>query len=107
MSDERESLSVAELHALITIFPLEEGKSANIYGIGYLPEQKTMAVQFLRKTMPAAIYHYQNVTQEEFDAFAQAESLSTHFNQTFKADPGRWPYVRLPDLPPAEGQRAQ
>lgn len=97
------ALSVAELHALIQLEPLEPGLSTNIHAIGYSAELKLMAVQFTRKRdgefVPAAVYHYQNVTQEEFDGFKNSKSPTSYFNQSFKADPGRWPYVRLPDLP--------
>jgi len=65
--------------------PLEPVVSNQVAAIGYDPATKTLAVTFTRGT--GAIYHYPNVSQEDFDAFNGAESIGSHFGKHIKPLP--------------------
>lgn len=62
---------------LITI----EG-SSQIAAVGHDPATGTLAVRFHTGT----VYHYSNVTQEQYDAFINAESLGKFFGQHIKGN---------------------
>jgi hypothetical protein len=59
--------------------PVNPVKSSNIKGIGYHPETQTMAVKFSN-----GIYHYNGVTEKEFQAFQKAESIGKHFHSVIR-----------------------
>lgn len=54
--------------------------SSNIKAIGYDPATRVMAVQFANGT-----YHYDDVGQEQHDAFVAAESIGSHFHKNFRS----------------------
>jgi hypothetical protein len=60
-------------------------ESSQIKSAGYDAATKTMCLHF--KHGKGAHYHYAGVTQEQFDAFKNAESAGSHFGQHFKALP--------------------
>lgn len=64
---------------------LKDVKSSQVKSIGYDPATKTLAVSFTRGS--GAIYHYPNVEQETYDAFAKAESVGNFFGQHIKSLP--------------------
>ena len=64
---------------------LEPVESNQVGAIGYDEATKTLAVQFRRGAR--AIYHYQNVEPETYEAFKGAESIGTYFGQHLKALP--------------------
>ena len=83
----------------MTIVRLVDVDSTQIHSIGYDPETQTLAVRFTRgygeKRGPGSLYHYANVTQEDYDAFLAAESKGRHFGATFKAHPEKFPYTKI------------
>lgn len=46
-----------------------------------------------------AIYRYDNVEQEVFNAFISAESKGRYFGTTIKANPTKYPYEKIQDAP--------
>jgi len=55
--------------------------SESISGHGYDPETKGMWVRFRAN---GAVYLYDDVKPEEYDAFVNAKQLGTHFNANFR-----------------------
>lgn len=82
---------------------LQDVQSSQIHSIGHDPETKTLAIRFYRgygrDQKPGSLYHYQNVTAEEFEAFRNAESLGRHFGQHIKPHADRYPYTRIDSAP--------
>ena len=60
-------------------------KSSKVYGYGYVPETKTLAVQFkgFDGTPRGNAYHYPNVSPEMFATMEAAESKGKHINDVF------------------------
>lgn len=54
--------------------------SSTITGHGYDPETKTAAIRF--KT---GLYHYDGVSQEDYDALVAAKSMGSHFHKNWRA----------------------
>lgn len=83
----------------MAIVALQEVKSSQIHSIGYDPETQTLAIRFYRgwgrEQRPGALYHYANVTPEEFAAFRDAPSLGKHFGQHFKPFADKYPYNKI------------
>lgn len=83
----------------MTIVRLVDVDSTQIHSIGYDPETQTLAVRFTRgygeKRGPGSLYHYANVTQEDYDAFLAAESKGKHFGAHIKAHPEKFPYQKI------------
>jgi len=75
----------------ITLCPC---KSSQIHAHGFDPATGTLALQFKSKKGPGSVYHYQNFTQEKYDAFRNAESLGRHFGQHIK-DNTDFPYRKI------------
>lgn len=77
-----------------TIIP----ESSRIHSAGYNPNTKVMELQFWNgyrdAKRPGPVYTYQNVSQEQWDAFMAAESKGTHFGQHFKGNPSH-PYQKV------------
>lgn len=74
----------------IPTFPVA---SSQIAEIGHDPETSTMAVRFKSGTSP--LYHYANVTAEEFAAFKGAESIGSYFYKHIKPFADKFPYTRV------------
>ncbi len=83
----------------MTIVRLVDVDSTQIHSIGYDPETQTLAVRFTRgygdKRGPGSLYHYANVTQEDYDAFLAAESKGKHFGQHIKPVADKYPYQKI------------
>lgn len=72
---------------------MDSVESSQIHSIGHDAETQTLAIQF--KSGTRAIYHYANVTAEEFAAFRDAESVGSHFYKNIKPFPEKYPYTRI------------
>ena len=57
-------------------------KSSQIHSIGHDVATNTLAIRFKSRGEPAALYHYSNVSAEDFAAFRDAESVSIPHNRT-------------------------
>lgn len=64
---------------------LNDVKSSQVKNIGYDPETNTLAVSFTRGA--GAVYHYPNVTKDDYEAFIKAESIGVHFGKHIKSLP--------------------
>jgi hypothetical protein len=81
---------------------LVDVESRQIAAIGHDAASQTLAVRFKNwKGEITSLYHYDNVTAEDFAALQAAESKGGHFNKVIKADPVRWPYRKVEDRPAA------
>ena len=73
--------------------------SAIIDAIGHCAETNTLAIQFPRKKrtpdIAGKIYHYANVTAEDFAAFKKAESIGTHFGKYIKPEIEKYPFINV------------
>ena len=74
---------------------LQTIQSSQIAAIGHCPATETLAVQFFRKGAPADVYHYANVTANEYAAFASAESIGKHFYAHIKPHADKHPYTNM------------
>jgi len=75
---------------------LDSVDSSQIAAIGHNPETDTLAIRFRRKDgSDGSLYHYANVTTEDFSAFKNAASVGSHFYKHIKPDTEKYPYVRI------------
>jgi len=70
-------------------------ESSQIDSIGHDPATNTLAIRFKSRGEPAALYHYSNVSADDFTAFKDAESVGSHFYKHIKADTERFPFQRI------------
>ncbi|MGT2429285.1 KTSC domain-containing protein [Cupriavidus basilensis] len=85
----------------VALTPVE---SSQIHSIGHDAESGTLAVRFKNKAgEPTSLYHYRNVTAEDFAAFSGAESIGSHFYKHIKPFAEKYPYERI-EAKPAEDQ---
>lgn len=85
---------------------MDEIASSQIHGIGHDAPTSTLAVRFKTKDgSPAALYHYSNVTAEEFEAFKGAESIGSHFYKNVKPFADRYPFVCIEKKPAAQQEQ--
>ncbi|OEZ02285.1 MULTISPECIES: KTSC domain-containing protein [Stenotrophomonas] len=79
--------------------------SSQIHSIGHDADTNTLAICFKRGTGaargPGSVYHYQNFSADEFEAFKNAESIGKHFGGFIKPFPDKYPYHKV-----AEQQQA-
>lgn len=75
-------------------------KSSQIHAIGYDAETKTLAVQFLSKGKPGAVYHYFDVKPEVYAAFEASDSKGKYFSQWIKR--AGYKFERVAEPPAAE-----
>ncbi len=84
---------------------LVEVESSQIHSIGHDPATNTLAIRFTKgygaNRGPGSLYHYQNFTAADFEAFKGADSLGKHFGGYIKAFPAKYPYHKV-----AEEQQA-
>lgn len=66
-------------------------ESSNIEALGYQAPTQTMTVKF--KT--GAVYHYQNVLPDTYQAILTAESVGSAFNKLVKAHPSVYPFTKV------------
>lgn len=71
--------------------------SSQISALGYSKELKRCRIQFSpnRHGEPGAIYEYDNIEPEDFDALANAKSIGSHFITHIKPFPAKYPYRKL------------
>ncbi|WP_367346489.1 KTSC domain-containing protein [Stenotrophomonas bentonitica] len=73
--------------------------SSQIHSIGHDPETNTLAICFKRGTGaargPGSVYHYENFSAAEFEAFQNAESIGKHFGGYIKPFPLKYPYHKV------------
>ncbi len=75
-------------------------ESSQIHSIGHDAEAKTLAIRFKSKDgAPTSLYHYSNVTSEDFAAFSGAESIGSHFYREIKPFTDKYPYERIEAKP--------
>lgn len=78
---------------MTTQITMDSIESSQIAAIGYDPATQTLAIQF--KSGTRAVYHYANVTPEDWEAFRAAESHGSHFYKHIKPFPEKYPYTRI------------
>lgn len=82
------------------VIAMDEVISSQIHGVGYDAPTSTLAIRFKTKDgQPAALYHYANVTSEDFSAFKGAESVGSHFYKNIKPFVERYPFVCIEKKP--------
>ncbi len=70
--------------------------SSQIHSIGHDAATNTLAIRFNgRDNTPGTLYHYANVTPEEFAAFAGAESQGKHFYKHIKPNTDKYPFQKI------------
>lgn len=70
-------------------------QSSQIRSIGHDADTGTLAVQFIgRKGAPDPLYHYANVTHDQFEALRNAPSKYKHFAANIKEQP-RHPFRKI------------
>lgn len=69
--------------------------SSQITAIGHDPATNTLAIQFPSKTGSGSLYHYDNFTADQFDAFKSAPSIGSHFIKQIKPNSDKHPYRKL------------
>ncbi|MBN7138962.1 KTSC domain-containing protein [Lysobacter enzymogenes] len=79
--------------------PMVEVESSQIHSIGHDPETNTLAVRFYRgfgrgKEL-GPLYHYENVSPDDFAQFRDAESKGRHFGRFIKPFSHKYPYTRV------------
>lgn len=88
----------------MTTIALQTVQSSQIHSIGHDPSTNTLAVRFFRgygrDQRPGSLYHYENVTAEEFEAFKNAESMGRHFGRAIKPFADKYPYTKVADDQP-------
>ena len=65
-------------------------KSSQIEAIGH--EGTTLAVKFKNGN----VYHYANVSADQFNAFKSADSIGSHFGKVFKHNTKDFPFTKQP-----------
>lgn len=81
-------------------------ESSQIEAVGYSGETQTLAIQFKSKGgKPGSLYHYSNVTPEDFAAFAAAESVGSYFYKNIKPYKDKYPYQRIESAPAVSGEQ--
>lgn len=80
--------------------PMTKCQSSQINAVGYDADSQTLAVEFKNfKGDIGSLYHYSNVSQEQFDAFNTAESKGKHLGQFIKPFPDSFPFVKVRGAP--------
>lgn len=69
--------------------------SSQITHLGHDPATKTLAIRFPSKTGSGSLYHYKNVSAEDFAAFIGAESIGSHFGKHIKPHSDKYPYTKI------------
>lgn len=84
---------------------MHEVESSQIHAIGHDAETNTLAIRFTRgfgrDQRPGALYHYKNVTAEDFAAFRDSESKGKHFGAHIKSNVEKYPFERIESEPVA------
>lgn len=91
----------------MSIIALQDVESRQIAALGHDPVNNVLAVRFKNwKGELKGLYHYQNVTVEDFEAFKTSESLGKHFGAHIKPFTDKYPFECIEKEPPADDQAA-
>ena len=78
---------------------LQDVESSQIHSIGHDAETNTLAIRFYRgygrDQHPGALYHYDNFTAQDFEAFKNAESIGRHFGKNIKPFAEKYPFTKV------------
>lgn len=78
------------------MIPLISVESSQMEAIGHDPDTNTLAIRFKgHGGRPGSLYHYQNVTADDFAAFQSAESKGSHFIRNIKPHTDKYPFARI------------
>ena len=78
---------------VIAMTPVE---SSQIHSIGHDAGTNTLAIRFKSfKGTTTTLYHYSNVTPEDFAAFRDAASIGKHFAAFIKNQSSKYPYKKI------------
>lgn len=70
--------------------------SSQINAIGHDAGTNTLAIHFKSYSQkPGSVYHYANVTAEQFAEFKAAGSIGAYFGKNIKPFKDRFPYVQV------------
>lgn len=71
--------------------------SSQIAALGHDPINLKMQVEFksFKPDKPTSVYEFSNVSQEDFAALMNAESIGKTFNAGIKANPTKYPFRKL------------
>lgn len=90
---------------MTTPITMQAVESSQIHSIGHDPATNTLAIRFRNsKGDPSSLYHYENFTAEDFEAFRTAKSIGSHFGKNIKTFDTKYPFKRIDEsvLTPAE-----
>lgn len=86
--------------AAVSAITMDAVESSQIHSLGYDAASETLAIRFKNKASePTSLYHYATVTQANFDALKNAESIGSHFYKHIKPFPERFPYRKIESAP--------
>jgi hypothetical protein len=74
---------------------LAKVESSQIDSIGHDPATNTLAIRFKSKSGPGSLYHYDNFTAGDFEAFSNAESIGSHFGKHIKPYDKKYPFRKI------------
>ncbi|MGN6085833.1 KTSC domain-containing protein [Trinickia sp.] len=82
---------------------MESVESSQIHSIGHDAASNTLAIRFKNKAgEPSSLYHYANVSAEDYAAFKGAESIGSHFYKGIKPFAEKYPYVKVESVSKSE-----
>jgi hypothetical protein len=76
-------------------------ESSQIHSIGHDASTNTLAIRFKDRatSAPTSLYHYDNVTPDDFTAFQSAESIGKHFGKHIKPYDVKYPFRQIEKKP--------
>lgn len=87
---------------MTTTIAMDAVDSSQIHSIGHDAASSTLAIRFKNKGgAPTSLYHYRNVSADDFAAFRAAESIGSHFYKHIKPFADKYPYVKVESAPAA------
>lgn len=86
---------------MTTKIAMDSVESSRLHAIGYDAATQTLAIQFKAKAGPGSVYHYSNVTPDDFAALKGAESVGSHFHKHIKPFKEKFPFVKIESAPAA------
>jgi len=90
------------MEATAPVIALQAVESSKIHSIGHDAESNTLAIRFKSKDgAPTSLYHYANVSADDFAALTCAESIGSHFHKHIKPHADKYPYVKVEAAPAA------